>query len=89
MARRSLQGMPSLGLGGPITNTEDIRLRIDILAQERASSGALSAVSNSGGGGSSARSGMGSGNSLGRSGMNSGGLSAAPIEVTCVAIPVA
>eukprot|EP00946_MAST-07B_sp_MAST-7B-sp1_P001572 g1572.t1 len=77
MARRSFsQGLPSLGLGGTITNTEDIRLRIDVLAQElERLRGALSAVSNSGGGGSSARSGMGSGSSLGRSGMNSGGLS--------------
>jgi hypothetical protein len=80
-ARRSYShGMPSLGLGGTITNTEDIRLRIDVLAQEldrlRA---ALSSVSNSGGGGGGGSggggSGMGSGRSLGRGGMNSGGLS--------------
>ena len=74
-ARRSYShGMPSLGLGA-ITNTEDIRLRIDVLAQEldRLRAALSSVTSNSGVSGGSG--GMGSGRSLGRSGMNSGGFS--------------
>ena len=61
-----------MNLGGPIASSEDIRLRIDMLAQElerlRAALGTVSTRTVSSGG-------MSSGQNLGRSGMNSGGLS--------------
>ena len=64
--------IPPVSLGGPIANSEDIRLRIDMLAQElerlRAALGTVNSRNMSSGG-------MTSGQSLGRSGMNSGGIS--------------